>query len=285
MRRYKQTFDEIIASLIPIEASWLDAHAEDVIGLLKSLPEKTSYADADVAALLAGNFETATTAIRLFLDLSKDEFTHRLNEILGPGGIGKKRYLADPPAYLKALNSLKLHDMLALAVHQPLHWSNVLIERLKCGRGSAIKGQTRGRGMEDFVESIVRSVFLEQQVAVRCRFTGAKGQSTEKADFAIPSSIDPSILIEVKAYGATGSKQTDVLGDISRIVEEKRHDTVLLLVTDGITWRQRPNDLRKLIALQNEGRIQRIYTKSMAEDLKNDLDTLRSEMRFENQVK
>lgn len=134
--------------------------------------------------------------------------------------------------------------------------------------------------MEDFVEAIVRSIFLDDQVAIRCRFTGAKGQSTEKADFAIPSSTDPTILIEVKAYGATGSKQTDVLGDISRIVEEKRHDTVLLLVTDGITWKQRTNDLRKLIGLQNEGRIQRIYTKSMAEDLRNDLETLRSEMGF-----
>lgn len=277
MKRYRQTFEEISASLIPIEASWLDAHAEEVISLLKNLPVKTAYTDADVAALLAGDFETANTAIRLFLDLSKDEFTHRLREILGPGGIGIKRYLANPPVYLKALHDLRLCELLAVAVNQPLHWSDVLIERLKGGRGSAIKGQTRGRGMEDFVEGIVRSVFLEEQIAVRCRFIGAKGQSTEKADFAIPSSTDPTILIEVKAYGATGSKQTDVLGDISRIVEEKRHDTVLLLVTDGITWKQRSNDLRKLIGLQNEGKIQRIYTKSMAEDLKNDLDALRSE--------
>lgn len=101
--------------------------------------------------------------------------------------------------------------------------------------------------------------------------------STEKADFAIPSASDPAILIEVKAYGATGSKQTDVLGDIARIVEQKRHDTVFILVTDGVTWKQRSNDLRKLIALQNEGKILRIYTKSMAQDLRDDLETLKSE--------
>ncbi|GAA5140013.1 hypothetical protein GCM10023213_21790 [Prosthecobacter algae] len=281
MKRYRQTFEEISASLIPIEASWLDSHAEGVIALLKHLPEKAAYADADVAALLATNFEQATTAIRLFLDVSKDDYTHRMQELLGPGGIGKKRYLADPPAYLKALNQLELCKLMTQAIHQPLHWSDVLIERLKGGRGSAIKGQTRGRGMEDFVEGIVRSIFSDEQVAVRCRFTGAKGQSTEKADFAIPSANDPVILIEVKAYGATGSKQTDVLGDIARIVEEKRHDTVLLLVTDGITWKQRTNDLRKLVALQNEGKIHRIYTKSMAEDLRSDLETLRSENDFQ----
>ncbi len=233
--------------------------------------------DADIAALLAVNFDTATTAIRLFLDLSKDDYTHQLREILGIGGIGIKRYLADPPAYLKALNQMGLSDMMSMAVHQPLHWSDVLVERLKGGRGSAIKGQTRGRGMEDYVEGIVRSIFSDKKVAVRGRFTGAKGQSTEKADFAIPSLVDPLILIEVKAYGATGSKQTDVIGDIARIVGEKRPDTVLLLVTDGITWKQRPNDLRKLVELQNEGRIQRIYTKSMEEELKNDLESLRLE--------
>lgn len=277
MKRVYQTFAEIEASLIPIEATWLDAHAEQVILLLKSLETKPNYSSEDIAALLIADFDSATTAIRLFLDMSKDDFTHRMREALGPGGIGVKRYRANPSRYLQSLESLGLSELMAAAVNSPAHWSDVLVERLKGGRGSAIKGQARGRGMEDFVEAIVRSVFKPEQISVRCRFTGAKGTSTEKADFAIPSAIAPEILIEVKAYGATGSKQTDVLGDIARIVEEKRPDTALLLVTDGITWKQRPSDLRKLVGLQNEGKIQRIYTKSMASDLLADLTTLRNE--------
>jgi hypothetical protein len=277
MKRVYQTFAEIEASLIPIEASWLDAHAERVIVMLKGLEAKASYSAEDIAALLAADFKSATTAIRLFLDMSKDDFTHRMQESLGAGGIGVKRYRANPSHYLKTLDSFGLSELMAAAVNNPLHWSDVLVERLKGGRGSAIKGQKRGRGMEDFVQAIVRSVFAPSQMSVRCRFTGAKGTSTEKADFAIPSAIAPEILIEVKAYGATGSKQTDVLGDVARIVEEKRPDTALLLVTDGITWKQRPNDLRKLIGLQNEGKIQRIYTKSMANELLADLKTLKNE--------
>ena len=77
---------------------------------------------------------------------------------------------------------------------------------------------------------------IDRLYDARCRFTGATGISTEKTDFAIPSKDDPGILIEAKAYGATGSKQTDVLGDITRIVNEKRDDTQFLLVTDGITF-------------------------------------------------
>ena len=120
-------------------------------------------------------------------------------------------------------------------------------------------------------------IFGKGQYDARCQFVGATGASTEKADFAIPSKDDPGILIEAKAYGATGSKQTDVLGDITHIVNNKRDDTHFLLVTDGITWRKRINDLRKLVALQKQGKITRIYTQSMADQLKADLKQLKKE--------
>jgi len=120
-------------------------------------------------------------------------------------------------------------------------------------------------------------VFGEGNYDIRCRFVGASGQSTEKADFAIPSRQDPRILVEAKAYGATGSKLTDILGDMARIVEQKRHDTTLLLVTDGTTWRDRANDLRKLIQMQNLGQIARIYTTKMQVDLADDLVRLKSD--------
>ena len=162
-------------------------------------------------------------------------------------------------------------------VHTPLHWSDVLVERLKGGRGSAIKGQQRGRGLEDFTEAILQRVFPDEMIDPRCRFVGATGISTEKADFAVPSRNDPHLLIEAKAYGATGSKQTDVLGDLHRIVEQKRHDTVFMLITDGLTWRERLSDLSKLIELQNQGLIHRIYTRAMANDLFEDLQQFKEE--------
>ena len=83
--------------------------------------------------------------------------------------------------------------------------------------------------------------------------------------------------IECKAYGATGSKQTDILGDIERIVAQKRSDTHLLLIADGITWKQRMNDLRKLVDLQNRGHIARIYTQKMASELEADFRQLRKD--------
>lgn len=284
MKRYRQTFEEIVTSLIPVEASWLDGHAEEVIKMIQALPVKIYYHAGDVMSLLDEHFDTAITVIRLILDQSKDEFTLSLKEsFLNDGfnkGTGVTRYRKDKISYVETLIELGLTARMDGIINRPLIWSDVLVERLKGGRGSATKGQSRGRGMEDFVEEIVRSVFEPHQVAVRGSFLGAKGQGNAKADFAIPSMNDPTILIETKAYGATGSKQSDVLGDVAKILEEKRHDTVFMLVTDGVTWKERANDLLKLISLQNEGKIQRIYTKSMAGQLKADLQSLKRSHRL-----
>jgi hypothetical protein len=61
------------------------------------------------------------------------------------------------------------------------------------------------------------------------------------------------------------------------LVNEKRDDTHFLLVTDGTTWRDRTSDLSKLVTLQNQGKIARIYTQSMADQLEADLRQLKKE--------
>ena len=154
-------------------------------------------------------------------------------------------------------------------------WSDILVERLRSGRGKAIKGQKRGRDLEDFTEAAVRRVFGDRY-ASRCQFSGVAGKAA-KCDFAIPDAAKPLIVIESKGYGATGSKMTDVVGDANKIIEAKRPDVRFILVTDGITWTRRENDLRRLIQLQNDGKIMRIYTKRMAGQFESDLRTLKAE--------
>jgi hypothetical protein len=70
---------------------------------------------------------------------------------------------------------------------------------------------------------------------------------------------------------------TDVVGDVNKIIEAKRPDVRLILITDGITWMRRMNDLRKLVLLQNEGSIMRIYTTKMFGQFEADLRTLKLE--------
>ena len=286
MQRKRQLIDDIVASLTPIETTWRDEHADAVIARLQALPAQPTYSRSDLAVWLnleglegphiKARFEANLTAIQLFLDISKDEFRGVLRDQLGPGQ-GLNRFKREPETFYKAFDTLGLLERMRVAVNSPLVWYDLLIERLKGGRGSAIKGQVRGRSLEDFVESYVEHVFGAGQFDVRCSFHGARGTSTEKTDFAIPNKSDARILIEVKAYGATGSKQTDVIGDLTRIIAEKRADTTLLLVTDGITWNDRLADLRKLVEMQHHGDITRIYTRGIKNLLIADLQQLKGE--------
>ena len=81
------------------------------------------------------------------------------------------------------------------------------------------------------------------------------------------------IWIEAKGYGATGSKMTNVVGDIDAIIDAKRPDTTLLFFTDGV----RQSDLKKLVDRQNNGEIARIYTREMSEQFEMDLRTLKAQ--------
>jgi hypothetical protein len=185
------------------------------------------------------------------------------------------------------LVSAGLLTAMADEANRKLHWSDVLVERLRSGRGSAISGQRRGRGAENFVEAIVRKVFGDD-FQVRCTFQGPRGHEA-KCDFAIPSKSEARILIESKGYGATGSKMTDIAvvsdasrhhGDIRTIIATKRPDTAFLFFTDGVTWKQRKSDLRKIVEFQNSGDITRIYTHAMAEQFEKDLRQLKAEYRL-----
>jgi DpnII restriction endonuclease len=286
MRRVIQTLPDILNSLQPLKVEWQDDVAAWVIERLKAFPAKDAYTEGDireiientkpVSRLTGQDFEDGLLVIRTFLGLSKDQFTGALAEALGEGGAGLQRYKKDPTGFLTALTDLGLLDAIVTEVRRPLHWTDTLVERLRSGRGSAISGQKRGRVAEDFAEDIIKRVFGEGGYDVRATFTGRNGV-TAKFDFAIPKRSDPRIVVESKGFGATGSKMSDVIGDVRAIIAAKRADTAFLFFTDGLTWKQRQSDLRKIVEHQNQGDITRIYTQSMAKQFEADLLTLKEE--------
>lgn len=277
MKKVKQDTNDLLNTLSKLETDWKDDFAIAVINFLDEINiESLKNGDEQLGKLLEYNFDVASTVFRLFLEKSKDEYISTLKELIpGKGMIGKTGFQKDKDDYIDKIKHLLLREKIIETVNREYTWKDILIERLKSGRGSAIKGQKRGRQLEDFVENIIKQVFTDYDP--RCSFIGMSGNSSEKTDFAIPSKNNPEIIIEVKGYGATGSKQTDVIGDVNRIIQEKRHDTTFLLFTDGITWRERASDFRKLIEFQNLGYIYKIYTKEMGKEFLNDLYLLKDE--------
>jgi hypothetical protein len=279
MKKVIQTSETLLDSLSVLEANWKDDYADKVISFFDKI-EYVNFEDASssLKELLDIDFDLASTVFRIFIEKSKDEYTSLLKSMFDNRQTGKKAYLKDKDAYVHTLNHLLIRDKIVKTINKDYTWKDILEERLKAGRGSAVKGQKRGRDLEDFVENVVKSIF--RKYVPRCSFNGKIGLSKEKADFAIPTKENPEILIEVKGYGATGSKQTDVIGDINRIIQEKRHDTTFILFTDGITWKERESDFRKLVEFQNTGYIYKIYTKALVEEFTEDLRQLKIELNI-----
>lgn len=276
MRVVDQTLEEIVEGLSPLDVEWMDDTAASVMAKLAAITKKDTYDRADMAALFEDDFDVGVLCARLFLSLSKDSMDAELRRVMGKGNTGATAFRKQHDAFLAGLEQLGLPEAMAAAVNYQPIWSDILAERLRSGRGSAISGQRRGRGLEDFAEALVKEVFGEGNYEVRCSFEGADGKPA-KCDLAIPDKARPHILIESKAYGATGSKMTDIIGDLDAIIEAKRHDTTLLFVTDGSSWNARLSDLRKIVQRQNTGRITRIYTTKMRDQFAADLRTLKQE--------
>jgi hypothetical protein len=273
-----QKLDDILAKLQPLAVEWKDDTAERVISRLRRFRKKGAYTADDVKPLLDERFQDGMLICRLFLGFSKDQFESVLKNARGSAGIGVNSYNSDPDAFVGALVDTGLLEEMAATANRKPHWTDVLVERLRSGRGSAIAGQRRGRRVEDFAQAIVKRVF-GTNYQIRCTFIGPRGQQA-KCDFAIPSKTAARILIESKGYGATGSKMTDILGDIRTIIAAKRPDTAFLFFTDGLTWKQRKSDLRKIVDFQNNGDITRIYTYAMAEQFEADLGQLKAEYKL-----
>lgn len=278
MQRHKQTKDELIPKLGEVLTDWKDDFAKTFVTFLTDFNDDKSVTTEHLKSLLEKNFDAGITLFRLVLEQSKDEFTETLKALFFDNkyGHGKISFRNNPNEYLAVLENYGLVKAINTLISRKYTWKEVIQERLKMGRGSAIKGQKRGKNLEDFVEALVLQVF--DNFDIRKSFIGANGLSSAKADFCIPSTQNPSIVIEVKAYGATGSKQSDVIGDVRKIIDEKRSDTYFFLVTDGVTWTARMRDFERLIEYQNLGDIYRIYTQQMRDDLLADLKQIKLEL-------
>ena len=149
MKFVAQELDSILATLQPISVEWQDDVARRVVATIEAWPVKHAYELDDVRRLLNKNFDDGLLICRLFLGLSKDQFTTALREALN-GSCGITAYRRSRKTFLEGLLSLGLLQAIAEQANRTPKWSDVLVERLRSGR--AISGQRRGRKGEDFME-------------------------------------------------------------------------------------------------------------------------------------
>ncbi|MGC5048398.1 hypothetical protein [Micrococcus porci] len=168
--------------------------------------------------------------------------------------------------------------LLRMQRKQQYSFGDLLVARAGT-RVTATNAGASGRKVEDMLEAIVADLLLPY--APRTRMEGRHGK-TAPADLAIPAAgPDCVIAVAAKGFDSTGSKLTDAVREIEELADARTGRQVALAVVDGIGWKGRKNDLRRIYDLYATGTIDGLYTLATLDRFRADLDSFAALRRID----
>ena len=111
---------------------------------------------------------------------------------------------------------------------------------------------------EDFVAEALRRAGLRFNEQVYLHDSEGK---LVLCDFAIPDQYTPKAIILAKPFAAVEDCMDSFLDEVARLGKSKeKHRYDFFVVTDGMGWKLRTNDLQRLVELQNADVVTMIFT-------------------------
>jgi len=145
---------------------------------------------------------------------------------------------------------------------------DVLVARAG-SRVTATQAGQSGRKVEDEIEAIAADLGLPYET--RTRFTGRNGL-TAPCDLVVPDSGNAQIVVAAKGFDSTGSKLTDAVREIQEMAEIRLPRQFVIAVIDGIGWKSRQADLRRIHGLWETQQIDGMYTLASLDQFRDDLE-------------
>jgi hypothetical protein len=152
--------------------------------------------------------------------------------------------------------------------HQVFKFGDVLVAR-GSGRQSASRAGLAGRSVEDEIERIAQDLGLT--TVTRTRFIGRNGR-TAPCDLAVRSGEHVAIVVAAKGFDSTGSKLTDAVREVEEMADVRLPTQFVMVVIDGIGWKNRINDLRRIYQLRERQQIDGMYTLASLDAFRRDLE-------------
>lgn len=276
-----KTRTEMQANLTEIPTEELEITGLDEVFLAFDQLEEaydTRNPVSSLADILASNARVLDV-LRLILDLSEDRFATEVHPFIN----GSPPYdkildlIADDVEgkYAKAISQglhsdKNIEEEIGIFLDNQIEYFDIVANRYMQKAGKAIKSTFTGNYLENKVEEILnknrfkRNEDYFQDQRAKFKTNGAVSETDKGPDFVLPTLENPQLIIEAKGYSSTGSKQSDVAGDmrekiVGHIPKEHRDDVEVILVTDGGSWRLREPDLKTLVELHNDGIIDGLY--------------------------
>jgi hypothetical protein len=135
-------------------------------------------------------------------------------------------------------------------------------------RHTARGGQRSGRRVEDEIQAIADDLDLPN--IPRTQFRGRN--DTAPCDLAIPDGESAQIVVAAKGFDSTGSKLSDAVTEVEKMARVRLPTQFVLAVIDGIGWKNRQADLRRLYNLWVTKQIDGMYTLASLDSFRADLE-------------
>lgn len=265
-------FDDYVSSLDRL-SSWSDPtelsdegrDIHDAVASLDLLP----VVDRESLSAWVRDHPDRVYVLALAVGLSREKLKNQLRHWFNSGTWSKVAREASDELIARLDDEFHLIDLLNRQQRRTYSFADVLVARAGT-RSSAVRAGQSGRRVEDRIESIVRELVLPFEL--RTRFEGRSGR-TAPADVAIPGGGRGCVIaVAAKAFDSTGSKLTDAVREIEEMADARTGNQIVLAIVDGIGWKGRLADLKRIWSLWESGEIDGLYTLATLDALGDDLN-------------
>lgn len=265
------TFDEYVSSLgrltAHIDPTAASPNAAEIKQAAASLEDLDEITEATLTAW-AAEHPSWVNVLGLTVGLSQEKLRNTLKHRFDTSGwvlLARERP-GDLIGMLEA--DFDLVRLLTVQRKRPYDFGDVLVARAGT-RQTASSAGASGRKVEDEIEAIALDLGLTCQT--RTRFTGRNGR-TAPCDLVIPTGDDAEIAVAAKGFDSTGSKLTDAVREIEEMADVRQARQFIMAVIDGIGWKNRISDLKRIYTLWESHQIDGMYSLANLSQFRHDLD-------------
>lgn len=265
------TFEEYVATLgrlsAHIDPTASTPEADEIVEAAKSLSELAVADEATLTAWIKEN-PRSVPVLGLTVGLSQERLKNNLKDHFDTSGWVTLARQAPAELITWLDQKFDLIRLLEVQRNREYKFGDVLVARAATRARAAQAGES-GRKVEDEIEAIAKDLGLQYQV--RTRFTGRQDR-TAPCDLVVASSIDAQIVVAAKGFDSTGSKLTDAVREIEEMAEVRKPNQFVMAVIDGIGWKSRIADLRRIHEKWADGSIDGMYTLGTLDIFRRDLE-------------
>jgi hypothetical protein len=224
---------------------------------------------ASLVALISDDPE-AIPVLGMAVGLTREKLKNVLRHNLGSPGWNRLARLQAGPLIDMLDEQYNLIELVDQQRHRDYDFGDILVARSGTRRTATDAG-LRGRRVEDEIEQVAVSLGLS--CSTRTRFVGRNDQ-TAPCDLAIPEGgTGAVIVVAAKGFDSTGSKLTEAVRELEEMADKRKPSQYVMAAIDGIGWKGRMADLRRIYELRATNQIDGLYTLQGLSLFRDDLES------------